>query len=94
MIGFDQIALLVLAYLAGSIPTGVILGHLKGVDVRSIGSGNIGATNVTRALGGRAGLWTLAGDCLKGFLPVLLARWMMPNGAAFRWGSCRKNIPT
>ena len=72
----DRIALCILAYLAGSFPTGVVLGSLKGVDVRRIGSGNIGATNVTRALGSRFGLYTLAGDLLKGFLPVLLAIWL------------------
>jgi glycerol-3-phosphate acyltransferase PlsY len=70
---FDFGVLLILSYLAGSIPTGVILGHFKGVDPRSVGSGNIGATNVTRALGSRAGLWTLAGDLVKGLVPVLLA---------------------
>ena len=77
--GFDRLALLLLAYIAGSIPTGVLLGHLKGIDVRQVGSGNIGATNVTRALGSRMGAYTLAGDALKGFLPTLLALWMMPS---------------
>ena len=75
----DRVVLCLLAYLAGSFPTGVVLGSLKGVDVRKIGSGNIGATNVTRALGSRFGLYTLAGDLLKGFIPVLIAIWLWPS---------------
>lgn len=75
----DRVALIVLAYIAGSIPTGVILGHLRGVDVRRIGSGNIGATNVTRALGSRFGAYTLVGDLLKGAIPTFIAVWMMPS---------------
>lgn len=74
---FDHVGLLVLAYIVGSIPTGVILGQLRGVDVRAIGSGNIGATNVTRALGSRFGIYTLIGDAFKGLIPVLLARFWM-----------------
>lgn len=75
----DRTALLVLAYLAGSFPTGVVFGHLKGIDVRSVGSGNIGATNVARAMGGRMGTYTLVVDALKGFLPTLAALWIMPS---------------
>ncbi len=66
-------ALAVLAYLCGSIPTGVWLARRRGVDPRDIGSGNIGATNVARAAGKTAGVLTLAGDTLKGLLPVILA---------------------
>lgn len=76
---FDRAALLVLAYLAGSFPTGVVIGHLRGVDVRAIGSGNIGATNVARAMGSRMGVYTLVVDALKGFLPTLAALWIMPS---------------
>ncbi len=71
---FAAAALLVLSYLAGSFPTGVLLGRWKGIDVRTVGSGNIGATNVARALGRRLGLVTLAVDLLKGLVPVLVAR--------------------
>ena len=63
-----------LAYLAGSIPTGVLLGRLAGVDVRSAGSRNIGATNVARTAGRSLGILTLVGDALKGLLPVLVVR--------------------
>jgi len=63
-----------LAYLVGSIPTGVLLGRLAGVDVRSAGSGNIGATNVARTAGRKLGVLTLLGDLTKGLAPVLAAR--------------------
>lgn len=61
------------AYLLGSVPTGLLLGKLYGIDVRKEGSGNIGATNLYRTVGRKVGIMTLIGDCLKGMLPVLLA---------------------
>jgi acyl phosphate:glycerol-3-phosphate acyltransferase len=61
------------AYLLGSIPTGLLLGKLYGIDVRKEGSGNIGATNLYRTVGRKVGIMTLVGDCLKGLLPVVLA---------------------
>lgn len=61
------------AYLLGSIPTGLLLGKRYGIDVRKEGSGNIGATNLYRTVGRKIGILTLIGDCLKGFLPVMLA---------------------
>lgn len=67
------LALLVFAYVCGSVPTGVWLARRQGVDPRDIGSGNIGATNVARAAGNIAGMLTLVGDVSKGLLPVLLA---------------------
>lgn len=65
--------LVIFAYLIGSIPVGVILGRLKGVDPRKTGSGNIGATNVMRAAGKKLGIITLLCDAAKGYLPVALA---------------------
>ncbi len=62
------------AYLVGSIPVGVLVGRAYGVDVRATGSGNIGTANVLRTLGKTAGVLTLVGDFLKGFLPVVGAR--------------------
>lgn len=61
-----------LAFILGSVPTGLLLGKFKGIDVRSVGSGNIGATNVKRALGKKAGAITLVLDALKGILAVSL----------------------
>jgi glycerol-3-phosphate acyltransferase PlsY len=65
--------LVLAAYLCGSIPIGLIVGRLAGVDPRSGGSGNIGATNVARLAGWTEGLLTLAGDAAKGAVPVLLS---------------------
>ena len=67
--------LILAAYLIGAIPTGVILTRLVGgEDIRSAGSGNIGATNVYRVAGRKLGVITLIGDCLKGAIPTLLAQ--------------------
>jgi glycerol-3-phosphate acyltransferase PlsY len=66
----------VAGYLLGSIPTGPLLAQAKGVDLRSVGSGNIGAANATRALGKTLGIATFVGDALKGLLPVLATRLM------------------
>lgn len=63
-----------LAYLLGSIPWGVVLTRLfTPVDIRQQGSGNIGATNVSRVAGSALGLLTFVGDVLKGAVPVYLA---------------------
>ena len=63
------------AYLLGSVPVGVLVAEwFNSNDPRSLGSGNIGATNVARTAGKKAGLITLFGDCLKGLLAVLGAR--------------------
>jgi acyl phosphate:glycerol-3-phosphate acyltransferase len=61
------------AYLLGSIPTGPLLAQARGVDLRNVGSGNIGAANATRALGKVLGIATFVGDALKGFLPTFAA---------------------
>lgn len=67
--------LIIAAYLIGAIPTGVILTRLMGgEDIRSAGSGNIGATNVYRVAGRKLGIITLIGDCLKGVIPLLIAQ--------------------
>ena len=66
--------LLIFAYLLGSIPFGLVLTRLfTSVDIRQEGSGNIGATNVRRVAGTSMGLFTLAGDVLKGVVPVGIA---------------------
>lgn len=71
------------AFLCGSIPTGYLIGRARGVDIRTLGSGNIGATNVGRVFGRRAWLLCFSGDFLKGFLPVLGAG--IIAGAAGDW---------
>ena len=58
----------IVAYLLGSIPTGYVVAKTRGIDIRTVGSGNIGATNVFRTLGKPAGIFVLAVDALKGFV--------------------------
>ena len=61
------IIIAVTAYLLGSIPTGYLVGRAKGIDIRAVGSGNIGATNVFRMVGKTAGVIALIVDGLKGY---------------------------
>ena len=61
------------AYLIGAIPFGFLIGRMRGVDVRTVGSKNIGATNVYRTVGHVWGFLAFFCDFLKGFLPALLA---------------------
>ncbi|MBN2332061.1 MAG: glycerol-3-phosphate 1-O-acyltransferase PlsY [Deltaproteobacteria bacterium] len=74
------LALIIAGYLVGSIPTGIIVSNLLGAaDPRRQGSGNIGATNIARLSGKKAGIITLAGDALKGALPVLAGLMLAPQ---------------
>ena len=80
------------AYLFGSIPTGFLVAKSRGVDIRTVGSGNIGATNVFRILGKPAGLFVLLVDALKGWVPVFLVAKLMAavfypaaGQTAFEW---------
>lgn len=66
-------AFAILAYLVGSVPFGLLIGLLKGVDIRKQGSSNIGATNAGRVLGKRYFYLVLMLDTLKGSAPVLAA---------------------
>ena len=61
-------------YLVGSIPFGFLIGRMRGVDVRTVGSKNIGATNVYRTVGKKWGFLAFFCDFLKGLVPVALAR--------------------
>jgi acyl phosphate:glycerol-3-phosphate acyltransferase len=71
--------LCLLGYLCGSIPFGVLLAKTQNIDIRANGSGNIGATNVARTMGKKAGLMTLGGDVLKGLLVVFAANQWFEN---------------
>lgn len=74
---------LFMAYLCGSIPTAYLAGRLlKGIDLRTVGSGNLGATNVYRNLGAGPAILVLLIDAAKGYLPVLL----LPPRIAGVWG--------
>jgi glycerol-3-phosphate acyltransferase PlsY len=81
VVGF--IVLFVLAYLAGSIPFGVVVGKVfYGVDVREHGSGNVGTTNVFRVLGKKAGAVVMVLDILKGYIPAAIAAALFTPWAA------------
>jgi len=78
---FSILAVL-LSYLIGAVPFGLFFGKIfSNIDVRSFGSGNIGATNVLRAAGKKAAVMTLLADCLKGLLPVLAVKFMSNDDA-------------
>lgn len=70
------------AYLLGSFCLGHVLARRGGVNLRAVGSGNVGATNVARALGPEAGRWVLLTDLLKGCVPVAVSRAL---GLAMPW---------
>lgn len=77
------LAFVLLAYLLGSIPTGLVVARVMGgSDPRQTGSGNVGTANLYRLLGRKAAALTLVGDILKGAAPVVLALfWLPPQGA-------------
>ena len=79
---FSWPLLLIGAYLVGSIPSAQLLARLKGVDLRQVGSGNIGAGNLTHSVGPQWGLTAGVFDALKGLVPVLLARYVLDMGLA------------
>ena len=67
------------AYIVGATPFGFVVGKLRGVDIRQVGSGNIGATNVLRTFGKPLGLLVFLLDFLKGLVPALLAKLWFPD---------------
>jgi len=76
------------AYLIGGIPFGYLIGRMRGVDVRTVGSKNIGATNVFRTVGKKWGLLAFACDVLKGLLPTLVAKHFLPEVALWVGVAC------
>ena len=81
------IVVVLIAYLLGSIPTGFLVAKARGVDIRTVGSGNIGATNVLRILGKPAGVFVLLADAAKGWLATfvvakLVAGWFFPDAGS------------
>lgn len=78
------LSLSVFAFVLGSIPTGLIIAKVKGIDLRQTGSGNIGATNVLRSAGKGAAFLTLSGDMLKGAAAVLLAGHFLPGQPVYQ----------
>ena len=70
----------VVPYLIGSVPFGFLIGKMKGLDIRTQGSGNIGATNVTRVIGKNWGKLCFLLDLMKGILPVVLVSLLVRRG--------------
>ncbi|MHC4253914.1 MAG: glycerol-3-phosphate acyltransferase, partial [Planctomycetota bacterium] len=84
----SAVAALAAGYAVGGVPFGYILARARGIDIRKVGSGNVGATNVGRALGRKWGLLALALDIAKGFLPVFflapaLKEWFAASSAQY-----------
>ena len=77
--------IIIVSYLLGSIPFGYIAGRIAGIDIRTAGSGNVGATNVVRILGKRYGYPVFALDVLKGFGAVKIS--MVLSGQHLEWNS-------
>ncbi|HEB61639.1 MAG TPA: glycerol-3-phosphate 1-O-acyltransferase [Bacteroidetes bacterium] len=69
-----ELLFILLTYFVASIPFGFIVGKLSGKDITKEGRGNIGATNVVRTIGKKAGIFVLLLDALKGFIPVYISK--------------------
>ncbi|MGB1274277.1 MAG: glycerol-3-phosphate 1-O-acyltransferase PlsY [Nannocystaceae bacterium] len=82
MLADSLLAWCLFAYLVAAIPIGLLIGRVRGVDLRAIGSGNIGATNAVRALGKKWGALVFLLDVLKAYLPVRLAMEGFGDGAS------------
>jgi len=81
-----QAAALLAAYVIGSFPTAYLVGKANGVDLRTVGSGNLGATNVFRTLGWKWGLLVYLADGSKGALPVLVLPAVIGAATGWPWG--------
>ncbi|MGI5947533.1 MAG: glycerol-3-phosphate 1-O-acyltransferase PlsY [Lachnospiraceae bacterium] len=79
----ERILCLAIGYAFGLIQTGYFYGKVHGVDIRKHGSGNSGTTNALRVLGAKAGLIVFAGDFLKTFVPCVLVRIFLGDGALY-----------
>lgn len=82
----DRMVLSLVAYLIGAIPFGLLVAKSRGVDIRSQGSGNIGATNVFRVIGKGWGILTFTLDALKGFVPAFFFPMLLRSDASAEWG--------
>lgn len=88
----SNILTIILSYLFGAIPTGLIVSRAYGVDIAKMGSGNVGSTNVARTLGKLPGAIVLFLDFLKGYLPAVIVAYLTDSpfiaGAAAVFGHC------
>lgn len=67
----------IVGYVCGLLQSGYLIGKVSGLDIRNYGSGNAGTTNVLRVLGKQKALFTFLGDALKGFIPVLIVKFLV-----------------
>jgi acyl phosphate:glycerol-3-phosphate acyltransferase len=77
-----MIAVVLISYLLGAVPTAYVIAHMKGINIFKVGSGNMGATNVSRALGFGWGILVWLLDSLKGIVAILVARQIMADNMA------------
>jgi glycerol-3-phosphate acyltransferase PlsY len=87
MEAMETVLVLAAAYLLGSVPFSYLVGRARGVDVRKVGSGNVGATNVMRSAGRVAGLMAFMLDFAKGAAAVMIARAVAPQTALPAWAA-------
>ena len=85
IVTLEIIAWMLAAYLLAGIPVGLLIGRARGVDLREVGSGNIGATNAVRAMGRRWGLLVFALDVAKAAIPVALANARFEDPTPIAW---------
>jgi len=79
----------VIGYFLGNFSGGIVIGRIYGIrDIRKVGSGNAGTTNVLRNLGWLPSVLTLAGDCLKGMLAALIGKWLGGDVGLVIGGTC------
>lgn len=76
---FEILLVVIVSYLLGSIPTAYLVGKLNNINIFAVGSGNMGATNVSRALGVKWGMLVLAVDALKGILAIVISKILAPD---------------
>jgi glycerol-3-phosphate acyltransferase PlsY len=76
---------LLVGFVCGSIPFGVLFARLRGIDLKQVGSGNIGATNAARALGKKIGVVVLLCDAAKAAVPLLVARSLLASRPELDW---------
>lgn len=74
-----MLIIVILSYLLGSIPTAYVVARLKNVNIFEVGSGNMGATNVIRAMGPAWGIGVLLFDILKGVIAIVIAQQLLPD---------------
>jgi len=88
-IWLKYVLIAVIGYLLGNISVGILVARLYGIkDIRKVGSGNAGTTNVLRNLGWAPSVMTLAGDCLKGLFAALIGKWIAGDIGLIIGGTC------